>query len=63
MYTPHSRMSALDYMVEPEVKCPDSDENDVTFIHVTITIRGHDAVGKFLSAECTPWPPASALGM
>jgi hypothetical protein len=33
-------MSALDYMVEPEVECLDDDPNNAAFIQVTTTIGG-----------------------
>jgi hypothetical protein len=36
----HSRMSALDYMVEPEVECLDDDPNNAAFIQATTTIGG-----------------------
>jgi hypothetical protein len=40
VYVLHSRMSTLDYMVEPEVECPDDDANDEAFICSTATIGG-----------------------
>jgi hypothetical protein len=32
VYVLHSRMSALDYTIEPEVGCLDDDANDVAFV-------------------------------
>jgi hypothetical protein len=40
VYVLHSHMSTLDYMVEPEVECPDDDANDEAFICSTATIGG-----------------------
>jgi hypothetical protein len=38
MYALRSRMSEFDYVVEPEVECPDDDLNDATFVRATTTI-------------------------
>jgi hypothetical protein len=43
MYALRSRMSEFDYVVEPEVECPDDDLNDATFVRATTTIGGRDA--------------------
>jgi hypothetical protein len=32
IYTLHSRMSALDFQVEPPLSCPDIDSNDAAFV-------------------------------
>jgi hypothetical protein len=59
MYTLHSWMSALDYTVEPEVECLDSDMSDAAFVHATTTIGGHDAVQEFF--VCWMYPLASSF--
>jgi hypothetical protein len=46
VYALHSRMSELDYTVEPEVECPD---NDAAFIWATTTIMGCDAVEEYVA--------------
>jgi hypothetical protein len=33
-------MSMLDYVVEPDVECPDDDPNDVAFVRTTAIIGG-----------------------
>jgi hypothetical protein len=40
MHALHSRMSELDYAIEPEVECPDNDPNDAAFVWVTTTSGG-----------------------
>jgi hypothetical protein len=40
MHALHSRMSELDYAIEPEVECPDNDPNDAAFVRVTTTSGG-----------------------
>jgi hypothetical protein len=47
-------MSLLDFMVELEVDCPDSDANDVAFVWATTTIGGHDAVEEFVACRVYP---------
>jgi hypothetical protein len=54
VYAPHSRMGALDYVVEPDLECPDDDPNDVAFIHATTTIGGRDAVEEFVTCKMYP---------
>jgi hypothetical protein len=51
VYDLHSRMSALDYVVELDVECPDDDPNDVAFIRTTTTIGGRDAVQEFMACK------------
>jgi hypothetical protein len=53
-------MSALDYVVEPEVDCPDDDSNNVTFVRTTSTIGGRDAIEEFMA--CRMYPLASSFG-
>jgi hypothetical protein len=50
----HSWTSELDYAMEPEVECPDSDLNGVAFVWATATIRGHDAVEEYLACKVYP---------
>jgi hypothetical protein len=52
-------MSALDYIVEPEVESPDDDVNDAVFIWATATIGGCDVVEEFLA--CKMYPLASSF--
>jgi hypothetical protein len=60
MYDLHSRMSVLDYTVEPEVECLDSNANNTTFVRATATIRGRDVVEEFLA--CKMYPLATSYG-
>jgi hypothetical protein len=53
-------MSALDYVVELEVECPDDDANDAAFIRATATIGGRDAIKEFVA--CKIYPLASDFG-
>jgi hypothetical protein len=53
-------MSAPDYVVEPDVECPDDDPNDVAFVRATATIRGQDAIEEFMA--CKMYPLASGIG-
>jgi hypothetical protein len=46
-------MSTLDFVVEPNVECPDDDPNDVAFIRVTATIGGQVAVEEFVACNVT----------
>jgi hypothetical protein len=48
IYDLHSWMGELDYAIESEVECTDSDPNDAAFVRVTITIRGHDAIVEYM---------------
>jgi hypothetical protein len=48
MHALHSRMSELNYAVEPEVECPNNDPNDAAFVRATATIGGHDAVEEYV---------------
>jgi hypothetical protein len=50
----HSWMSALDYMIEPEVECLDDDLNDISFIRVTITIGDRDTIEEFVACKMFP---------
>jgi hypothetical protein len=53
-------MSALDYVVELEVECPDDDANDAAFIRAIATIGGRDAIKEFVA--CKIYPLASDFG-
>jgi hypothetical protein len=53
----HSKMSALDYTVEPWVECPD---DDAAFVLVTATIGGRDTVQEFVARKM--YPLASSFG-
>jgi hypothetical protein len=55
-----SRMSVLDYEVEPLVDCPDTDVNNVAFIWATTTLRGHAAAEEFLA--CGMYPLSVGFG-
>jgi hypothetical protein len=44
-------MSEFDYVVEPEVECPDNDSNDAAFIQATTTIGSHDAVEEYIACK------------
>jgi hypothetical protein len=54
VYALHSRMSEFDYVVEPEVECPDNDSNDAAFIQATTTIGSHDAVEEYIACKMYP---------
>jgi hypothetical protein len=54
-----SRMSALDYTMEPKVKCLDKNASDDSFVRAAATIGGHDAVEEFLA--CKMYPLASCF--
>jgi hypothetical protein len=60
VYALHSRMCALDYVVELDVECPDDDPNNVAFIHATATIGGRDAIEEFVACKMCPF--ASSFG-
>jgi hypothetical protein len=60
MYALHSQMSTLDYVVEPEVDCPDDDPNDASFVRATATIGVRDVVEEF--SACKMYPLASGFG-
>jgi hypothetical protein len=51
VYPLHSRMSELDYAIEPEVECLDNVPNDVAFVQVIATIGGHDAVEEYVACK------------
>jgi hypothetical protein len=53
-------MSGLDYVVEPEVECPDDDPNDAAFVRAIATIGGHDAIEEYV--VCKVYPLAAAFG-
>jgi hypothetical protein len=59
MYALHLWIRALDYTEEPKVECLDNDVNDATFVRVTVTIEGHDAVKEFVA--CGKYPLASSF--
>jgi hypothetical protein len=48
VYARHSRMSEIDYSIEPEVECPDNDPNDAAFFGATATIDGRDAIKEYV---------------
>jgi hypothetical protein len=52
VYVLHSRMSALDYTVEPEVECPDDDPIDAAFVQTTTTIGGGTLLKSLWLARC-----------
>jgi hypothetical protein len=54
VYALYSWISALDYTVEAEVECPDSNMNDATFVCTTITIRGCDTIEEFIACGVYP---------
>jgi hypothetical protein len=60
MHALHSRMSELDYAIEPEVECPDNDPNDIVFVRATATIRGHDTIEEYVA--CKMYPLAVGFG-
>jgi hypothetical protein len=53
-------MSELDYIMESEFECPDSDVNAAAFVRVTGTIEGCSFVKEFLA--CRMYPLASGFG-
>jgi hypothetical protein len=60
VYALHSRMSTLDYIVEPEVECPEDDANNAPFIRAITTLGGRDAVEEFVA--CQMYPIATSFG-
>jgi hypothetical protein len=44
-------MSALNYVVEPEVDCSDDDLNDAAFVRAASTIGGRDVVEEFVACK------------
>jgi hypothetical protein len=50
----HSRMSVLDYAVEPKVECLDNDPNDAAFVWATATIGGRDGVVDYVAWKSYP---------
>jgi hypothetical protein len=53
-------MSTLDYIVEPEVECPEDDANNAPFIRAITTLGGRDAVEEFVA--CQMYPIATSFG-
>jgi hypothetical protein len=51
VYALRSQMSELDYAINPEVEYPDNDPNDATFVRVTATIGGHDAIEEYVACK------------
>jgi hypothetical protein len=47
-------MRVLDYTMDPEVDCLDSDVNDAAFVRATTTIGGRDAAEEFLACGVYP---------
>jgi hypothetical protein len=60
VYALHSRMSELDYAVEPKVECAYNDPNDDAFFQVAATIRGYDAIEEYVT--CKTYPLAAIFG-
>jgi hypothetical protein len=60
VYALHSRMSELDYAVEPEVECRNDDPNNAAFVRATATIVGRDAVEEY--AACKMYLLAGGFG-
>jgi hypothetical protein len=54
-------MGELDYVVEPEVECPDNDPNDVAFVRVTVTIDDCDAIKEYTPSHNYQSSPAENL--
>jgi hypothetical protein len=54
VHAPHTRMSKLDYAIEPEVEHLDDDPNDAVFIQATATIGGCDAVKEYVVCKMYP---------
>jgi hypothetical protein len=54
VYALRSHMSALDYVMEPPIACPDTDANDVAFVGATSMIRGRNTVEEFLAYGMHP---------
>jgi hypothetical protein len=59
IYALHSRMSELDYVVEPKLECPDNDPNDATFVQATSTIECCGAVEEYVG--CKKYPLAAGF--
>jgi hypothetical protein len=51
MHALYSRMSELDYAIEPKVECSDNDPNDAAFIRATATIGGGDATEEYVACK------------
>jgi hypothetical protein len=60
MHALHSRMSELDYAIEPKAECPNNDPNDAIFIRATGTISGRDAVQEYVA--CKMYPSVASFG-
>jgi hypothetical protein len=60
MYALHSRMAELDYVLEPEVECPNNDPSDAAFVRATATIGVHDAVKEYVA--CKIYPLVASFG-
>jgi hypothetical protein len=54
IFTLHSRMTVLDYQVEPQMNCPNTNTNDAVCIWVSIMIGGCDIVEEFLACGLYP---------
>jgi hypothetical protein len=55
-------MSALDFLMEPPVNCPDSDGGDATFVKATGFIGGRDTIEEFFTCRLYPLAANSRLG-
>jgi hypothetical protein len=60
MYSLHSWMGELDYDVESEVECPDTDPSNAAFVRAAATIRGRDVVEEYVA--CKIYPLAASFG-
>jgi hypothetical protein len=54
IFTLHSRMTVLDYQVEPQMNCPNTNTNDAACIWVSTMIGGCDIVEEFLACGLYP---------
>jgi hypothetical protein len=51
MFTQHSSMSHLDYMMKPSFECVDDDSGDAAFVRVMGLIGGRDTVEEYLACR------------
>jgi hypothetical protein len=50
----HSHMSALEFLMEPPINCPNSNVGDSTFVKSIGFIRGRDVIEEYLTCGLYP---------
>jgi hypothetical protein len=62
IFTLHSYMTRLDFVMEPSFQCPDDEAGEVAFIKATRAIGGRDAVEEYMACGLFPLSASFSLG-